>query len=551
MNKIAITNCKIIYCFSILICLTSCKKFLDVIPKDQVSDATVWSSTGNADLFLNTIYGTLPDVQVWRQGTSAEDPEENFSDNSMNGVDWRYSRMVYATSIYTPSDAPNHWFWYKSIRSCNLFLQKVAASNLDTSWKRERSAEARYLRAFFYQMLWIHYGGVPIITTVLDRNTEGDSIFYQRNTSEEVFKFIDNELNEIAPDLPLKPVAGRVSQGAALTLKGWCELYEASPLNNPDNDKTKWATAAATNKKVIDLGVYSLFPDYSTMFLAENNGNSETIFAKKHLGGTPLGGLSIIEDQVPYVREQWSGDGSLCPTQELVDSYEMANGLPITDPASGYDPQNPYANREQRFYQTVIYNGSVWRDDTIKTWVGSGSKNTLDLGSASEASNTGYYMRKGLDVRLAQNWNKTSSADYIIFRYAEVLLSYAEAQNEASGPDPSVYAAINQVRERSKLPGLPVGLNQEEMRNAIHRERRVEFAFEEKRWLDLRRWKTAEQNLNGFLHAMKITKENNHFVYTIIPAPGGQRVFYTKNYLLPIPQSAMDQNKKLVQNPGY
>ncbi|HCN84238.1 MAG TPA: RagB/SusD family nutrient uptake outer membrane protein, partial [Sphingobacteriaceae bacterium] len=369
--------------------------------------------------------------------------------------------------------------------------------------------------------------------------------------SEEVFKFIDNELAEIAPDLPLKPKSGRVSQGSALTLKGWCELFEASPLNNADNDKTKWATAAATNKQVIDLGVYSLFPDYSTMFFAENNGNSEIIFAKKHLGGTALGGLSIIEDQVPYVREQWSGDGSLCPTQELVDSYEMANGLPITDPASGYDPQNPYVNREQRFYQTIIYNGSVWRDDTIKTWVGSGSKNTLDLGSASEASNTGYYIRKGLDVRLAQNWNKTNSADYIIFRYAEVLLNYAEAKNEASGPDPSVYEAINQVRARSKLPDLQVDLNQDQMREAIHRERRVEFAFEEKEWLDLLRWKTAEQKLNGSLHAMKITKENNHFVYTVIPAPGGQRVFYPKNYFLPIPQNAMDQNKKLVQNQGY
>ncbi|HCN84239.1 MAG TPA: hypothetical protein DIT07_11560, partial [Sphingobacteriaceae bacterium] len=188
MKKITIINYNTIWSFLILVCFTSCKKFLDVIPKDQVSDATIWSSTGNADLFLNTIYGQLPDVQVWRQGTSAEDPEENFSDNSMNGVDWRYSRMVYATSIYTPSDAPNHWFWYNNIRSCNLFLEKIAASNLDSSWKRERSAEARYLRAFFYQMLWIHYGGVPIITQVLDRNTEGDSIFYARNTSEEVFK---------------------------------------------------------------------------------------------------------------------------------------------------------------------------------------------------------------------------------------------------------------------------------------------------------------------------------------------------------------------------
>lgn len=346
----------------------------------------------------------------------------------------------------------------------------MGASSLDTSWKKKRVAEARFLRAFFYQMLWIHYGGAPIITNVMDRNSQGDSIFRVRNTTDEVFKFITNELTDIVPDLPNKPESGRVSKGAALTVKGWCELFQASPLKNPTNDKSRWALAAATNKEVMDLGVYSLFSDYSTMFLKENNDNVETIFAKKHMGGTRLGGLRIIEDQVPYVREQWSGDGSLCPTQELVDSYEMSNGLPITDPASGYDPQNPYKNREERFYETVIYNGSVWRDDTIWTWVGSGSKNTIDLSSASEATNTAYYICNGLDVRLAQNWNKTGSADYIIFRFAEVLLSYAEAKNEASGPDASVYNAINKVRERSALPPLENGLSQKQMREAIHRE---------------------------------------------------------------------------------
>ena len=531
--------------------LGSCKKFLEVIPKDQISDASVWSTTQNADLFLNNIYKDLPDVMVWRQGTSAEDPEENFSDNSMNGVDWRPSRTIYALGNYTSSNAPNHWFWYNSIRSCNLFIENVTASNLDTSWKKQSLLQVRFLRAFFYQMLWIHYGGVPIITNVLDRFTQGDSIFHARNTSDEVFKFITDELAAIAPDLPIKPVSGRVSQGAALALKGWCELFQASPLKNPANDKSRWALAAATNKKLMDLSVYSLFPDLANMFFVENNDNVETIFAKKHMAGTATGGLNIHELEVPYVRGLYSGNGEETPTQDLVDDYAMANGLPITDPASGYDPQNPYVNREKRFYQTVIYNGSIWRGDSILTWVGSGSANTLDLPSNSESSNTAYYLLKGLDVRLAVNWYLTNGADFIIFRYAEILLSYAEAQNEASGPDPSVYDAINKVRARSGLPGLPSGLSQDQMRTAIHRERRVELAFEEKRWLDLLRWKIAEKNLNGSLHAMEITKVNGNYLYTVIPAPGGQRAFYPRNYVLPIPQQAMDQNPKLVQNPGY
>ena len=538
----------------IIMVFTSCNKdVLEIEPKDQISDLTVWKDKENAELFLNSIYGDLPTIHQWRSwGTSAEDPEENFSDNSMNGVDWRQSRVVYAPAVYTPSNTVNHWYWYNSIRSCNLFITKVTGSKLDEVWKKQKLAETRFLRAFFYHLLWARYGGVPIITEVLDRNSQGEGIFKARNTTEEVFKFITTELTESAKDLQLRPIAGRASKGAALTVKAWCELFYASALHNPTNNPVLWATAAATYKEVMDLGIYNLFPDYATMFLKENNGNVETIFARKHLGGTSLGGVRIIEMQVPYVREQWSGDGSITPTQELVDEYAMQNGLPISDPASGYDPQDPYKNREKRFYQSIIYNGSVWRDDTIKTWVGSGSKNTLDLASASEATNTSYYLRKGLDVRDAQNWLRTGNEDYIIFRFAEVLLSYAEAKNEVSGPDFSVYEAVNKVRLRSDLPPLPAGLNKDQMRVAIRRERRVELAFEEKRWLDLLRWKLAETNLNGTLHAMKIERVNNKFVYTTIPAPGGARVFHPeKNYVLPLPQSAIDQNPKLIQNPNY
>ena len=288
------------------------------------------------------------------------------------------------------------------------------------------------------------------------------------------------------------------------------------------------------------------------MFYEENNGNIETILAKKHIGGTPLGSVFIIEGQVPYHKEAWGGDASYTPTQELVDDYQMANGLSISNPASGYDPQNPYLNREKRFYQTVIYNGSLYRGDTIKTWDGSGSKNTLDFGGASEAGQTGYYLRKTLQEKWAQNWYLTSSQDWIIFRYAEVLLNYAEAKNEASGPDVSVYDAINKIRNRSALPNLNEGLSKDEMRSAIRRERRIELAFEEKRWFDLRRWKIAEQNLNGPLHAMKITKDNTgKYVYNVIPAPGGDRLFYPKNYVLPIPEYVIARNKSLKQNTGY
>lgn len=546
MKNITINvNNKIILLF-LMIGLASCEKFLEVTPKDQVSDLVVWNNIDNAQLFLNNVYSGIPD-------RDAGEPLENYSDNALNGINQASSsRTYYATSIYTPSDGPNQWGMYSNIRRCNLFIEKVVASKMPDSWKKGKLAEVRFIRAYFYQLLWIWHGGVPIITKVLNQSTQGDSIFVERNTSGETLTFIKDELDAIANDLSLTATDGRATKGAALTLKGWCELFEASPLNNPNGDKSKWALAAATFKEVIDLGIYSLFPDYNTLHYAENNNNVETIFASQHLGGTSLANTFVNNAAPTFVNgiaRSWAWSD---PTQELVDAYFMANGLPITDPASGYDSQNPYLNREKRFYQSIVYDGCIWADAVMEMKQGTGDKNETDLGDKSEASNTGYYWRKGLDPKYHILGNSDNSANGILFRYAEALLSYAEAKNEVSGPDASVYDAINRVRVRSALPPLDGSLSQEQMREAIHRERRIELAFEGKRWYDLLRWKLAEINLNSTLHAIKIAKVNNVWVYSSVPAPAGSRKFYAnKNYLLPIPQSAMDKNLKLTQNPNY
>lgn len=549
MKKISVSfNIKIAL-LMFVIGLASCQKFLEVSPKDQVTDISLYESTENADLFLNNIYAGL-------QGPfNAGDVEENFTDNSMSSGGFAFSRSIYANSEYTPSNAPSYWEQYVNIRGCNLFIEKVIASKLPDSWKKQRLAEARFLRAYFYQLLWTHYGGVPIITDVLNRHTQGDEIFRARNTDAETFKFITDECAAIADDLPVQSEAGRATKGAVLALKGWCELFDASPLKNPSNDKAKWALAAATNKKVIDLAAYNLFPDYNTMFFEDNNNNTEVIFDKQYLGGTKLGGSREgLQGPAFAGGAQLSYGGGPNPTQELVDEYAMSNGLPITDPASGYDPQNPYVNREKRFYQSIVYDGSFWLGFEMVMKQGVGSKNATDLSDRNDAvTRTGYYVRKGLNPKYAISGpNYLNSASFIIFRYAEVLLSYAEAKNEALGPDASVYEAINQVRYRSELSPLLEGLSIEQMRVAIHRERRVELAFEEKYWYDLIRWKIAEKNLNGILHAMVIEGQNNKWVYKVIPAAGGSRIFHAnKNYLYPIPQQARDQNPKLVQNPNY
>jgi hypothetical protein len=254
--------------------------------------------------------------------------------------------------------------------------------------------------------------------------------------------------------------------------------------------------------------------------------------------------------------------GNYDPTQELVDQFFMANGKPITDPTSGYDPQNPYKNRERRFYKWIVYDGAPYKmdwmtkEDTIYTRIDQvhPSKNQIDFAS-DDVGNTGYYFKKKLNPLVRPGGGPASGANYVYFRYTEVLLGYAEAQNEATGPDASVYDAINKIRERSDLPPLPDGFDQAQMRDAIHHERSVELCFENKRFYDIIRWKIADQVMNVDKHAMKITNtspSNNSGVwkYEVVPL-NHPHTFDMKMYLTPIPQPVIAQNPKLVQNPGY
>jgi hypothetical protein len=296
------------------------------------------------------------------------------------------------------------------------------------------------------------------------------------------------------------------------------------------------------------LGVYNLFPDHRTLFLEENNNNSEVILDKPYYKSN---GQTFLQGPT-YINNQQRAYGYSNPTQELVDEYVMANGLPISDPQSGYDPNNPYMGREKRFYDDIIYDGAEWGGYATVIRKGMGSRNETDLGDINETTNTGYYWKKMLDPRYAGIGNMQNSAHFILFRYAEILLSYAEAQNEAVGPDQSVYDAVNTLRARVNLPNLSAGLSQTEMRKVILRERRVELAYEEKRWFDLIRLKMANEKLNTSLKAVVIEQSNGIWKYNYVPARGGIRVFYpNKNYLNPIPQSAIDRNKQLVQNPNY
>jgi len=294
--------------------------------------------------------------------------------------------------------------------------------------------------------------------------------------------------------------------------------------------------------------------------LAVNNWNPEQIFCRAYaLPGKGHKREGVLGPVIVNGGEQaW---GNIAPTENLVDDYEMDNGLPITDPASGYNPQQPYVHRESRFYQSIVYDGSTWQGEIWTSRIG--GNNAIDLGSSSDISNTGYNGRKTLDESIngqVSLGTSPNTSNYSFYRYAEVLLSYAEAQNEAVGPDATVYSAVNAVRARVALPALPAGLSQTVMRTDIRRERRLELAFEDKRWYDIRRWDiTTKPGPSGYPAAgvltspeygMVITKSTSGtLVYT--PTLTFNNRFTEYMNWLPISQSVLSQNTKLIQNPGY
>lgn len=595
------SNCFLNFIVTIVLLstLSSCNNdFLENVNKTSLTDQTQWASETNADIFLNDIYNNLEDFYNY-----CPENLDNFTDD--NDAGFYYTSWNWKQGIVDPSST-NYTIWggttgpadllrlnwkdtYFSIRKCNLFLQKVNENraNFSEAWVNKRVDEVRYLRAFYYSELWMHLGGLAIITEVQSRNSDSTELYKPRNTFEETVNFMRSELDTIVTNgnLPIKynhgdADAGRATLGAALMLKGWIELYAASPAfnastpasgNDPHKvagynnyDLNRWKNAAKTFKAFIDKygngNPYGLFSNPGAIWYEENEYNSEVIWDRQYVANI-IGSTYELHGGPVWINGVYYTWGNYNPTQELVDQFTMANGKVITDPTSGYDPQHPYVSRESRFYDWIVYDGAPYKmdwmtkQDTIYTRIDRlhPSKNQIDFGN-DDVSNTGYYFKKKLNPKVVPG-GSTSGANFIYYRYAEVLLGYAEAQNEAVGPDASVYAAINQVRTRGNIPNLPQGLSQDEMRQAIYRERRVELCFEDKRFYDIIRLKIAMTLMNVDRHGMKITNSSptdnkGNWVYEPVPL-NHPHVFTQKMYLNPIPQPIISQNPKLVQNPGY
>ncbi len=519
---------------------------LDVKPTSFVSDATLWSDLNLVNQFVNNIYGSLQSGfnrqdfgygsgNSWSRGMSILAAGSDDADGKLDA-----KVQLFNTADITPSFTPygeDLWVMnYATIRKANVLLSRIDEVPGDEALKERYKAEALFLRAFSYADLIKTFGGVPLITSVQEIT---DDLEQPRNTYEECVAQILKDCDAAAAVLPAKFTGkdvGRATSSAALALKARTLLYFASPLNNPGNDVSRWADAANVAKELIDQNEFSLYPNYYRLFL--DNNNSEVIFSRQFVKPDIVHPASyMLGMSVGLSDGTWAG---FAPTQNLVDSYEMTNGKPITDPASGYDPQNPYADRDARMDQTIIRNGSEWKGITVYTYDG-----------ANATSQTSYGLKKFLDdnLRISSQTYQGQDNNWIFFRLGEVLLNYAEAQNEAVGPDASVYEAINRVRNRAGQPNLETGLSQAQMREKIKNERRVELVFEEHRFWDVRRWKEGMAVFNQPAYMMEIKRENGVDVYTKkIYEP---RVFKEHQNVFPIPQFEMDKNSKLVQNPGY
>jgi starch-binding outer membrane protein, SusD/RagB family len=538
---------KIITILLIIFTFSACEDVLDISPLDRISETAVWEDASTVRLYMNATYATAFPQGLYRNTQIGHATDEL---HSIKGSVF-YARIT--RGELTPDNVTdlnpnimNNWKQaYSTIRSVNIFLEKMATSPIEESVKSAMMAEMQFIRAHqFSQLIW-RYGGVPLITDVFDLS---DDFSRERDTYDECVSFIVGELDAVIGVLPDKqPDAslGLASSDAARALKSRVLLYAASPLNNPGNDQARWQAASDAAKAIIDGGRYSLHSSYQGAFLAQN---SEIIFARYFTqaaaASSDPASMLPMELHFQIGRNGDRGWGSDSPTQNHVDAYEMSNGLPITDAASGYDPANPYVNRDPRFYATVLFDGAIWKNRATETFISgaAGVTGGMDTNQGpfdpQNATQSGYYSKKFVaeDVPSLQGSTVRSTSPWIMFRYAEILLNYAEAQHML-GNEGEARTYVNMVRGRQgvNMPAITAG--GADLLNRIRNERRIELAFEGHRFFDVRRWKIASETESNDIMGVTIKKMANgtktYEPKLLIDRP----VWDDKWYLLPIPRA--------------
>ena len=515
---------------------TACNdSFLDLNPRDQLSEQTFWATETDAFNALVGVYSRYTDGDnVWMYydhilGLPARTDE---AVNVWKGNDYN--------NLGAGNNSPSMWYtkelWsirYRIIRTCNVFLTNIDKPEMDNTKREQMKGEVKFLRAFAYHFLLNNWGGVPIIEEPLNL----EDLKRPRNTAEEVLDFILKDLDDaikVLPETWSSEYAGRITKGAALGMKARALLYAG-----------RWEEAAVAAKAVMDLGVHSLYPNYEELFEINNKYNDEILYAWQFVGQNMANYTQIYMHFPSY-----GGWGGTNPLQGFIDEFPCTDGKPSYESAV-YNPEKPYENRDPRFYMSIIYPGATYRDVEIPVY------GDVDYpGATGNSSQSGYYTRKFLDDGAVRYALKPMESNVVILRYAEVLLTYAEAKIESGSIDQSVYDAINLLRARAygvnisetdKYPAVTGG-SQTELREIIRRERMTELCFEGQRRDDIIRWKTAEKALNGACYGIPVEKGSKDHILVM-----ERRFNPSYHYLFPIPQDEIDLIGKdiMKQNPGW
>lgn len=540
----------ILFIFSLPLIFSCNKDVLDKSPINSFSDDAVWSDGILTEQFVNNTY---------RQVTTGFDDYLYL----LRATDELYARGGYMNFInegnITPTEDASLNFWsfdlfsyWPVITRCNIFFSHLDAIDVakgDATIKNRMKGEMYLMRAYSYFRLVSLYGGVPLVTKPFELT---DNFNEPRNTYDECMNSVISDLDAAIGLLPLTYTSenlGRVTKGAAMSVKSRALLYMASPLNSPVNSTTKWQAAADAAKAVIDLNLYSLFPKYKDLFLLANSYNSEVIWSRPYNYNLEYEDIYQELHQYP---NGYGGFAQTAPYQNLVDEFEMVSGkLPKDDPT--FNPQNPYVNRDPRFYAMILFDGALFKGREVETFLPGGKDSREGAIAPWNATETGYYIRKFVNDEITNpSPSNNGNSPYILVRYAEILLNYAEAKY-FTGDETTCRQYINMVRSRPGINMPPVTETGAALLARLQHEREIELCFEEHRYFDVRRWKIAPVVLNKIPKRMDVHKDPSTGVktYTINTMEQFKFVFTDKNYLLPIPQSEIDKNSALIQNPGY
>ncbi|MGN7989272.1 RagB/SusD family nutrient uptake outer membrane protein [Pedobacter sp. 22226] len=581
-----------------IIAMVSCKKNGLLDPKTEpLSEDKVFADSALTNNFLNNIYAaTGMDVVPLRNNLvsngGASDNNGNLDDLSTNNGSGLSGQNVFLTGGSSPSSGPfqaTYAAYYQKIRATNKLLNNLPKTPLSSAKKKRLAAEARFLRAFYYQALVRLYGAVQLMGD--DASDDFPTYEYKRSTYKQCVDYIAAEYDKAALDLPgsltLDAVDyGRATSGACKALKARLFITAASPLFNGTPvtatteqaplvaysntyDVSLWQKAADACKAVIDLPEYALVID-NTLAAYPGNGfwkmftesrkNSEYIYVYNIAKGKTLESYWFPRS---LGTSPFSGTTLSNPTENIVKAFGMNNGKAITDPSSGYVDTNPYNNRDPRFYYSIIYNQAMVSDKTttvlkpISIFTDRATGTTSADGITQYYTKTGYYSRKMCNDRLPFSTLNVDRA-YPIIRLAEVYLGYAEALNELGQTELAV-TWLNKIRDRAGIIpgsdgryGIPAGITKENLRTIIRNEYRVEF-YQEGHWFyDTRRWRTAEQTEKEGVNGTKVYRESNgSFTYTSFTAL--TTIFISPQmYFVPIPNAEVLKSKGLlVQNPGW